>query len=164
MKDKHRAIVITSMAIEKQNSILYEGRFEKTQYILNSNFSLYFNRQKKYKIQFKNIIMCREFDAKMHLDTQNIKQFRYRASVLSLVYTSTPNGSRTTREWFANQMCVCVDGTVNLRCTICKRFAYHLPQIEICQFFARTQRELDVPDVLSMHQMSFLASGLRKIN
>ncbi len=39
----------------------------KKQYIFNSNFGLYFNRQKKYKIQSKNIIMCNEFDAKVHL-------------------------------------------------------------------------------------------------
>ncbi len=80
MRDKRRAIIITSMAIEKQNSILYEGKFEKTQYIFNSNFDLYFNRQKKYKIQSKNIIMCCEFDAKIHLDAQDIKQFWYRTS------------------------------------------------------------------------------------
>ncbi len=63
------------MAIEKQNSVLYEERFEKTQYIFNSNFDLHFDRQKKYKIQSKNIVMCCEFDAKMRLDAQNIKQF-----------------------------------------------------------------------------------------
>ncbi len=63
------------MAIEKQNSVLCEGRFEETQYIFNPNFGLYFNPQKMYKIQSKNIIMCCEFDAKMHLDAQNIKQF-----------------------------------------------------------------------------------------
>ncbi len=40
MRDKRWAIIITSVAIEKQNSILYEGRFEKKQYILNSNFGL----------------------------------------------------------------------------------------------------------------------------
>ncbi len=62
------------MATEKKNSILYEGRFEKTQYIFNSNFSL-FNHHKEYKIQSKNIIMCCEFDAKIHLEAQNIKQF-----------------------------------------------------------------------------------------
>ncbi len=85
MRDKCWAIIITSLAIEKQNSILYEGRFEKTQYILNSNFGLYFNRQKKYKIQFKNIIMCCEFDAKLHLDAQNIKQFWYRVSAIEFL-------------------------------------------------------------------------------
>ncbi len=68
MSDKHWAIIITSVAIEKKNSILYEGRFEKTQYIFNSNFDLYFSHQKKYKIQSKNIIMCCEFDAKVHLE------------------------------------------------------------------------------------------------
>ncbi len=31
--------------------------------------------KKKYRIQSENIIMCCEFDAKMHLDVQNIKQF-----------------------------------------------------------------------------------------
>ncbi len=81
MRDKCRAIIITSVAIKKQNSILYEGRFEKTKYIFISNFGLYFNRQKKYKIQSKNIIICCEFDAKIYLDIQHIKQFWYRASV-----------------------------------------------------------------------------------
>ncbi len=41
----------------------------KTQCIFNSDFSLYIYPPKKYKIQSKNIIMCCEFDAKMHLDT-----------------------------------------------------------------------------------------------
>ncbi len=50
-------------------------------------------------------------------------------------------------EWFTNQMHVCVDGTANLRCPIRKQFAYHSPRTEICQFFARTQRELDAPGV-----------------
>ncbi len=44
-------------------------------HIFNSNFGLYFNRQKKYKIQSKNIIICCEFDAKMHFEAQNIEQF-----------------------------------------------------------------------------------------
>ncbi len=60
--------------------LIFEGRFEKTQYILNSIFGFYIKCQKKYKIQSKNIIMCCEFDAKLHLDPQNIKQFWYRAS------------------------------------------------------------------------------------
>ncbi len=51
---------------------------------------------------------------------------------------SAPNGSRTAREWFANQMRVCMDGTVNLRCAIHEQFAYRSPQTKICQFFART--------------------------
>ncbi len=58
-------------------------------------------------------------------------------------------------EWFANQMRVCVDGSVNLRCVVDKRFAYHSPRTEICQFLARTQRELDAPSGLSMHRVSF---------
>ncbi len=45
--------------------------------------------------------------------------------LLSLVYTSAPNGSQTTREWLANQMHVCVDGTANLCCAIHERFTYH---------------------------------------
>ncbi len=68
----------------KTHSIIHEGRFEK-QYIFNSNFGLYFNRQKKYKIQSKNIIMSCESDAKMHLDAQNIKQFWYRASAIEFL-------------------------------------------------------------------------------
>ncbi len=75
MRDKRCAVIITSVNTEEQNSILYEGRFEKTmQYVFNSNFGLYF-RQKKYKIQSKNIIMRCEFDAKMHPGAQNIKRF-----------------------------------------------------------------------------------------
>ncbi len=38
-------------------------------------------------------------------------------------------------EWFANQMRICVDGIVNLRCAIRKQFTYHLPQTKICRFF-----------------------------
>ncbi len=44
-----------------------------------------FNRQKKYKNQSENIIMCSEYGAKMHLDAQNIKQFRYRVSTLEFL-------------------------------------------------------------------------------
>ncbi len=66
-----------------------KGVFEKTQYVFNSNFGLYFNRQKKYKMQCKNIIiMCCEFDAMMHFDTENIKQFLYRASALEFLLIS----------------------------------------------------------------------------
>ncbi len=57
------------------------------------------------------------------------------------------------RKLFANQMHVCVDETVNLRCAICKQFAYRSPQTKICWFFARTQRELDVPGVLCSPQV-----------
>ncbi len=52
-----------------------KGDLKKTQYIFNSNFGLYFNRQKKYEIQSKNIILCCEFDAKMHLDAQKSNNF-----------------------------------------------------------------------------------------
>ncbi len=41
--------------------------------------------KKTYKIQSKNIIMCYEFDAEMHLDAQNIKQFCYRSSALEFL-------------------------------------------------------------------------------
>ncbi len=64
-------------------------------------------------------------------------------NILSLIYTSAPNGLQTTYEWFANQMRICVDGTANQRCTIYEWFAYCSPQTKICQFFVRTQRELD---------------------
>ncbi len=53
----------------------------------------------------------------------------------------------------ANQMRVCVDGTANLSCTIRKRFACRSPQTEICEFFARTQRELDTPGVFCSPQV-----------
>ncbi len=69
---------------------------------------------------------------------------------LSVVYTSASNGSRIARKRFANQMHVCVDGTANLRCIVCKRFAYCSPRTKIW-----TQREMDAPSVLSMHQVSF---------
>ncbi len=72
--------------------------------------------------------------------------------ILSLVYTSALNGSQTTREWFANQMRVCVNGTANLY-TVHKQFAYHSPQIEIRRFFVRTHRELDAPGVLCSPQI-----------
>ncbi len=61
---------------------------KKPQYILNSNFDLYFNRQKMYLNQSKNIILCCEFDAKMPLDGQNIKQFWYRAPALEFLMTA----------------------------------------------------------------------------
>ncbi len=32
----------------------------------------------------------------------------------------------------ANQMCVCVDGTANIRCAICEWYAYHSPRTKIC--------------------------------
>ncbi len=38
------------------------------------------------------------------------------------------------------------------------------PWTEIYWFFALTQRELDAPGVFSMHKVSLLASGSRKIN
>ncbi len=56
-------------------------------------------------------------------------------------------------QWFTNQMRVCVDRTVNLCRTVCKRFTYNLPRTEKCQFFAQTQRELDAPGVLCSPQV-----------
>ncbi len=47
-----------------------------------------------------------------------------------------PNGLRTTHKRFANQMCVCMDGTANLRYTLHKWFAYSLPQTVRLQFAA----------------------------
>ncbi len=76
-------------------------------------------------------------------------------AVLSLIYLSTPNGSQTARKQFANQMCICVGGTANLRCAVCEQLAYHSLRTEICRFFVGTQRELDAPGVLSMHRVSF---------
>ncbi len=76
-------------------------------------------------------------------------------SIWSLVHTNATNGSPTAHKWFANQMCVCVDGTANLHCAICEWFAYHSPRTKTCQFFVQTQRELDASGVLSMHQMPF---------
>ncbi len=40
-----------------------------------------------------------------------------------------------------------------LCCTIPKQFAYRSPQMEICRFFAQTQRELDAPGVLCSPQI-----------
>ncbi len=62
---------------------------------------------------------------------------------------------RMVRKRFANQMHVCVVGTANLRCAVHERFAYRLLRNKICRFFAQTQRELDAPGVLFMHQVSF---------
>ncbi len=50
-------------------------------------------------------------------------------------------------------MRVYVDGTANLCCAIRKQFASHSLQTEICHFFARVQRELDVPGVLCSPQV-----------
>ncbi len=50
-------------------------------------------------------------------------------------------------------MRVCVDGTANLCCAIRKQFVYCSLQIEICRFFAWTQRELDAPGVLCSPQV-----------
>ncbi len=54
-----------------------KGDLKKAQYTFNFHFGFYFNSPKKYRIQSENIIMCCEFDAKMYLDVQNIKQLRY---------------------------------------------------------------------------------------
>ncbi len=73
--------------------------------------------------------------------------------LLSLVHTCEPNGLRTAREWFANQMRICMDGTANLRCLVCKWFTHHLLQTKICRFFARTHRELEALGVLCSRQV-----------
>ncbi len=65
------------VATEKQNSILYEGRFEKTQYIyiFLIQTSVFTSIAKKsIKSNLKSRLRC-EFDAKMHLNAQNIEQF-----------------------------------------------------------------------------------------
>ncbi len=69
-----------------------------------------------------------------------------------MVHEPLANSSRTK----------CVYVWIRLR--TCARFAYHSPQTKICWFFARTQRELDAPGILSMHGCPLLALGLRKIN
>ncbi len=51
-------------------------------------------------------------------------------------------------------MRICVNGTANLCHAIREWFAYHSPRIEICQFFVRTQRELDALGILFMPWMS----------
>ncbi len=53
-------------------------------------------------------------------------------------------------------MRVCVDGTANLHCTVGEQLAYHSPQTKIYRFFKQIEGEMDAPDVLSMHQMSFV--------
>ncbi len=60
-------------------------------------------------------------------------------------------GNRRCKAWYtyANQMRICVDGTVYLCCA----FAYHLPRTEICCSFAQTQRELGVLVVLCLPQV-----------
>ncbi len=69
------------------------------------------------------------------------------------IYSFIKPHIRKRREWFTNKMRVFVDGIVNHCCTICEQFAYCSPWIEICQFFARTQRELDTPSVLCLPQV-----------
>ncbi len=91
------------------------------------------------------------------------KQAHDEHDILSLVHMSTPNGSQTAREWFVKQMCVCVDWTVNLRCTIRRQFAYLSPRMEMCQFFAQTQREQDASASFPCTRYPLLASGLLKI-
>ncbi len=61
-------------------------------------------------------------------------------------------------------MCVCVNGTANLRCAVHEQFTYHSLRTEICRFFARTQRELDAPGVLSMHRVSSARLRFVEIN
>ncbi len=68
-----------------ESNPIWREIWKNTTHILNSHFVFYFNCQKKYRIQSENIIMCCEFDAKMHFDTQNIKQFWYWASVLEFL-------------------------------------------------------------------------------
>ncbi len=50
-------------------------------------------------------------------------------------------------------MHVCVDRTANLRCAIREWFAYCSLRTKICWFFARTQRELDVPGIPCLPQL-----------
>ncbi len=66
---------------------------------------------------------------------------------------SAPNGSQTVCERFVNQMLICVDETVNLRCAVCEWLAYHSPRTKICRLSARTQRELDAPGVVCSPQV-----------
>ncbi len=91
MRDKHRAIIINSLAIithqRKVESNLIWKEIWKNPLYFYFLFWCLLQLPKKYRIQSENIIICCEFDAKMHLDAQNIKQFWYRASVLELLIT-----------------------------------------------------------------------------
>ncbi len=75
-------------------------------------------------------------EATLYCDTHGGKS-------LSLVYTSAPNGSQTARKPNAGM------------CERDYKPVLRHPQTEICWFFAQTQRELDVPGILSMHRVSF---------
>ncbi len=79
--------------------------------------------------------------------------------VLSLVYMSAPNGSWTTRKQFANQMCVCVDGTVNLRCAICE------PNVRMCGWdcgpVLRHLRTVHIPFAANWNLLVFCANTKR---
>ncbi len=72
------------------------------------------------------------------------------SSILPITNTCEQNSLRTTHEWFANQTRIFVDGNLNLCYTVCKWFAYHSPQTEICRFSAQTQRELGALSVLCL--------------
>ncbi len=65
-------------------------------------------------------------------------------------------------EWFENRSQMVREPNVrtcgwDCEPALCRpqKFAYRSLRTEICQFFARTQRELDVPGVLFMHRVSF---------
>ncbi len=74
--------------------------------------------------------------------------------------------STFTNLQFVNQMCVWVDWTANMHCTICIQLVYNSPWTKICQFLARTQTELCAlcrqvfhvhkPQVRRLHFLHFL--------
>ncbi len=54
--------------------------------------------------------------------------------ILNPVYTCEPNSLQTAREWFANQMRVCVNRTANLHCTVCEGFMHHSRELKFVGF------------------------------
>ncbi len=84
--------------------------------------------------------------------------------ILSLIYSSAPNGLWTACKWFVNQMRICVDGTANLRCAICEWFAYRSLWTGIC-WFLREHKENWICQVsFPCTLCPLLTSDLRKIN
>ncbi len=76
--------------------------------------------------------------------------------VSQLVRKPLANGSQTTCERFTNQMSVCVDGTANLGCTVCKQFAANQYFSVFCmntKKTACTECPFHAPDVICSHQV-----------
>ncbi len=69
-------------------------------------------------------------------------------SVFSLVYTSAPNGLQNAREWFTNQMRICVNGTAN-QMRICVNGTAN--QMRICVNVTANQMCICVNGTANLH-------------